>query len=161
MLWAEKSIVSARNQTAIPWLSSLQPSYYTSYTTVACLVEVLLRISARMSAFLSILCSHEHTAQHAISILHTAHEHYSKTKKCSKYFCVFSIEARGMVRPQYMPLGRDDPVPPSLPTSCYSHPQNMLHVLSHILWEQQQPFRTSLVAVSSSCVLDYSSEMMC
>jgi len=69
MLWTEKSIVFARNQTAIPWLSSLQPSYY---TTLVCLVEVLLRISARMSAILSLLCSHEHTAgntaQHAISL---------------------------------------------------------------------------------------------
>jgi len=60
-----------------------------------------------------------------------------------------------------MPLGRDDPVPPSLPTSCYPHPQIMLHVLSHILWEQQQPFCASPVAVSTSCILDYRNEMMC
>lgn len=74
-------------------------------------------------------------------------------KKCSKYFCVFSIEACGMLRPQYMPLRRDDPDPvaASLPTSCYSHPQNMLHVLSH---SSSPPHNTS-------CILDNSSEMMC
>ena len=79
MLWTEKCIVSARNQTAIPWMSSPQPSYYTRYTILAHLVGVLLKISSRMSAFFSLLCSHEHTAgntaRHAISVLHRPHEH--------------------------------------------------------------------------------------
>jgi len=95
MLWTEQSIVSARNQTPIPWLSILQPSYYTSYsyTTLVSLVQVLLRIAARMNAFLSLLCSHEHTAgntaQHEISVLHRKHEHYSNIKNVQNIF-VFS-----------------------------------------------------------------------
>jgi hypothetical protein len=160
MLWTEKSIVSARNQTAIPWLFSLQPSYYTNYTTLACLVEVLLEW-----VHFSHFCVHMNTqlvTQLSMQFLFvTEHMSTKQHKKCSKYFYVFCIEACGMVRPQYMPLRRDDPVPPSLPTSCYPHPQNMLHVLSHILRAQQQPFQTSPVAVSTGCVLDYSSEMMC
>lgn len=99
------------------------------------------------------------TAHHAISVLHRPNEHYSNTEYVQSIF--FSTEACGMVRPQYILFTNDDPVPPPLPTSCYCHPQNMFHELLHILQEQYHPFRSSLVAVSTSRILGHSSETMC